>query len=79
MTRRPLTEEELDESLHAILPAPALPPALAARVHDHARAVFERAGAPRRVAVVATATAVVSAVALYLAWAVQFLNALGRG
>ena len=70
-------EDDVERRLRA-LPAAPLPAALAARVHARARAAFEgEARRPnRRFTGLATATAVVSAVAIYVAWAVQFLSAL---
>jgi hypothetical protein len=70
-----MTDEELDARIRALPEAP-LPAALEARVHGRAAAVFAGDGRASRVARVLTATAVVSAVAVYLTWAVQFLNAL---
>jgi hypothetical protein len=72
-------EDDVDRRLRA-LPDAALPAALAARVHARARAAFdgEAPGPGRPFAGIATATAVVSAIAIYLAWAVQFLSALAR-
>ena len=72
-------EDDVDRRLRALPDAP-LPAALAARVHARARAAFdgEAPGPRRRFGGIATATAVVSAVAIYLAWAVQFLSALAR-
>jgi hypothetical protein len=72
-----MSTEDVDRWVRA-LPAAPLPEALAARVHERARAAFEGGGAGRA-ARVATAAAVVSAVAVYLSWAVQFLSALARG
>jgi hypothetical protein len=73
-----MTDEELDASIRALPEAP-LPAALAAHVHSQAGAVFAGEARVRRVAGIVTATAAVSAVALYLTWAVQFLNALAGG
>jgi len=74
-----MNDEELTRTLHEAWPAP-LPPALARRVHAGARTAFERAGGrAARVAGVAATTGVVTAVAIYLAWAVQFLCALASG
>ena len=71
-------EDEIDRRLRALPDAP-LSAALAARVQARARAAFELEDHPRgRLARIGTATAVVSAVAIYLAWAVQFLSALAR-
>jgi hypothetical protein len=71
-----MTDDDIDSRVRALPEAP-LPTALAARVHARARAAFEGRGGGR-VTGVATAAAVVSAVAVYLAWAVQFLRALAR-
>jgi hypothetical protein len=68
------TDDEIDQRVRA-LPAVPLPPALTARVLARARAELEPRSAGR-VASLATATAVVSAIAVYLAWAVRFLSAL---
>jgi hypothetical protein len=73
-----MTTEDIDERIRA-LPSPPLSPALAARVHARARAAFEESAAPRRAAGLATAAAVVSACAVYLAWAARFLTALAQG
>jgi hypothetical protein len=73
------SDEDFARDLGARLPEVALPPELAARVHRRARAAFAGGEGARRAARIATATAVVSAVAVYLAWAVDFLMALGRG
>ena len=81
MTDRDLTptmDRRIDEGLRAWPDAP-LPPALAARALERARATFEGEGRAGRAARLATATAVVSAIAIYLAWAVEFLSALARG
>jgi hypothetical protein len=67
-------DDEIDQSLRG-LPDVSPPPELAARVHARARAAFEAGGAGR-VARLATAAAVVAAVAVYLTWAVRFLGAL---
>jgi hypothetical protein len=67
-------EDDIDSRVRA-LPEPPLPAALAAGVHARARAAFEERGGGR-VAGIATAAAVVSAVAVYLAWVVRFLSAL---
>jgi hypothetical protein len=63
------------------LPSPPLPASVAERVHTRARAAFVdgHAGAARRVAAFAAAAAVVSACAVYVAWAVRFLSALAEG
>jgi hypothetical protein len=71
-------EDDVDRRLRA-LPDVPLPAALAARVHARARAAFDGAAPRPRRGGIATAAAVVSAVAIYLAWAVQFLSALARG
>jgi hypothetical protein len=69
----------LDERLRA-LPAPPLPPALSSRVGALARAALaEGRGPAGRAAGLATAAAVVSAIGLYLSWAVRFLSALAQG
>jgi len=73
-----MTDEELDARIRALPEAP-LTAALAARVQSQAGAVFAGEARVRWVAGIVTATAVVSAVALYLTWAVQFLNALASG
>jgi hypothetical protein len=73
-----MTEHELDERIRA-LPAPPLPPALAARVHARGLAALEEGGGRSRAVGVAARFAVVSACALYLAWAVRFLSALVQG
>jgi hypothetical protein len=70
-------EDEIDRRLRG-LPEIPLPPALGARVHARARAELEGARAVR-FASLATATAVISAIAVYLTWAVRFLSALARG
>jgi hypothetical protein len=70
-----MTDEELDAKIRALPEAP-LPAAFAARVHGRATAVFADPARAGRVAGIVTATAVASAVALYLTWAVQFLSAL---
>jgi hypothetical protein len=67
-----------DELLGRIgaLPAPELPPMLGARVRARAGAAFARAERPpSRLGDAATAVAVVSAIAVYLTWAVEFLLA----
>jgi len=68
---------DLDRRLRA-LPDVPLPPALAAHVHARAHAELAARGAGR-LAAFATATAVVSAIAVYLTWAVRFLSALAGG
>ena len=73
-----IDEDDLDRRIRAWSDAP-LPPALATRTLARARATFSGGGRAGRVARLATATAVVSAIAIYLAWAVQLLNALARG
>jgi hypothetical protein len=72
-----MNDERLDERLRAWADAP-LPGALSARTRAQARAAFE-GGRGGRWGTLATAAAVVSAVATYFAWAVQFLSALARG
>jgi hypothetical protein len=62
------------------LSAPALPPALSARVRAQSRAAFVEAGRPRaRFGGLLTGAAVGSAIFVYLTWAVEFLAALARG
>jgi hypothetical protein len=73
-----MIDDELLRRVHA-LPDPALPAALAARTHDVARRAFERANKGGGLAAAATATAVVTAIAIYLTWAIQFLGALAQG
>jgi hypothetical protein len=75
-----MNDELLDERLRAWADVP-LPAALSARTRAHARTTFESAGRARvrRVRAVVTTAAVVSAVTVYLTWAVEFLNALARG
>jgi hypothetical protein len=75
-----MKDEQLDGHLRAWAEVP-LPAALSARTLAHARAAFESAGQARarRVGALATTAAVVSAVAIYLTWAVEFLSALARG
>jgi hypothetical protein len=69
----------VDQRIRA-LPEPALPPALAARVGVLARAALAEGRAPAgRAAGLATTAAVVSAVGLYLSWAVRFLSTLAQG
>jgi hypothetical protein len=69
-------EDDVDRRLLA-LPDVPLPPALAVRVQARARAAFEREGrGTGRFARIGTTTAVVSAVVIYLAWAIQFLSAI---
>jgi TctA family transporter len=71
-------EGDVDQRL-LTLPDVPLPPMLAVRVQARARATFEGEGrGAGRLARIGTTTAVVSAVAIYLAWAIQFLSALGR-
>jgi hypothetical protein len=70
-------DDGLDERLRAWAEVP-LPAALSARTLTQARAAFE-SGRAGRWGALATAAAVVSAVATYLAWAVQLLSALARG
>jgi hypothetical protein len=72
--------DAMDAHLRA-WPGPPLPEALAARTLARARAAFDAAGLarPPRWPQVATAAAVVSATAIYLAWAVAFLSDLARG
>ena len=70
-----MTDEELDARIRALPEAP-LPAVFAARVHGLAGAAFAGEARAGRVAGIVTATAVVSAVAVYLTWAVQFLKAL---
>ncbi|HVU49711.1 MAG TPA: hypothetical protein VHL80_03435 [Polyangia bacterium] len=72
-----MNDDEIERRVRA-LPEVPLPPALAARVHRRARAELEAGGAGR-LAALATAAAVVSAIAVYLAWAVRFLRALASG
>ena len=69
-------DEELDAQLRA-LPEAHLSAALAARVHGAARAMFERGDG--RAAGIATAAAVVSAVAIYHRVGRRALSALARG
>jgi hypothetical protein len=71
-------DAEVDERIRA-LPAPSPPAALAARVHARALAALEEGGARGRAARVVTGFAVVSACAIYLAWALRFLSALAQG
>jgi hypothetical protein len=73
-----VTDEELDLRIRALPHAP-LSAALAARVHARAWDAFEGGSGVGRLARIATAAAVTSAVTIYLAWAVEFLNALARG
>lgn len=73
-----MTDEELDFRIRALPEAP-LPVAFAARVQGRAAAVFAGEARAGRVAGLATAAAVVSAVAVYLTWAVRFLSALASG
>jgi hypothetical protein len=77
-----MTEDELDRSLRALAPVD-LPPALAQRVLVEARAVFygarDASAWAGRVRAVAMATAVISAITLYLTWCVEFVNALASG
>jgi hypothetical protein len=62
------------------LPTPALPPALSARVRAQAGAAFARAERPpARFVGAAKAVAVVSAIAVYLTWFVEFMGALAGG
>jgi hypothetical protein len=72
-----IDEDELDRRLRAWSDAP-LPPTLAKLTLARARATLKEEGRAGRVARLATGTAVVSAIAIYLGWAVQFLNALAR-
>jgi hypothetical protein len=71
------TDDDIDSRVRE-LPDVPLPAAFAARVHARARAELHARGAGRLVRV-ATTTAVVSAVAVYLTWAVRFLSALATG
>jgi hypothetical protein len=87
--KRPMTDDDLTKMLEK-LPAPPMAAGFAARAQRRAREAFEAAGAqaagqggagrarPPRVARRLTATALASAVAVYLAWAVAFVNALAR-
>jgi hypothetical protein len=73
-----MNDEELDRRIGA-LPLAPLPPFLAARVRERAAAAFVRGERPpSRLASVGTAVAVVSAIAVYLTWAIDFLGALAR-
>lgn len=71
-----ISDEELRRAFEAA--APALPPRLAAGVHARARAAFEGRG-PTRLVAVATAVGVLSAIGVYLTWAVSVLGALAGG
>jgi hypothetical protein len=69
-----MNDDELHRRFEA-LPAPPLPPRLAAAVLGRARAEFEGRGASRFVAA-AAAVGAVAAICVYLTWAVAFLGAL---
>jgi hypothetical protein len=76
-----MTGDDLDLSTGLRgLPTQALTPEASDRVYRQASAVFTGQALARAApfAGPATATAVVSAVAIYLTWAVDFLNALAR-
>jgi hypothetical protein len=65
------------------LNAPALPPALEARVRARARDAFVRGERPptalARLGRLAAGAAVCSAIVVYLTWAALFVSALARG
>lgn len=71
------SDDELLRRRISGLSAPALPPALSARVRAQARDAFTEAGRPRpRFGGLVTGAAVGSAIFVYLTWAVEFLTAL---
>ena len=75
---RNVNDAEIDRRIGA-LPFTPLPPFLAARARERAAAAFVRGERPpSRLAGVGTALAVVSAIAVYLTWAIDFLGALAR-